>query len=461
MSFRIGLITVLAFGLMSCTNNNGSSPETMSSQDFIEEANAQIKIGDHSTNMAAWIQTNFITQDTTRISSEYSARFSEMVTGYALQSKNYTPENADQKRMLNLMQKVLTVPPPADSEKNSELALLKSELESIYGSGKYCEKEGQCEDLGDLEKVISKSRNPKELLRAWDGWRTVSAPMKDKYKRTVEIGNEGSKDLGFKDLADLWRSKYDMPAADFEKELDRIWSEVKPFYEQLHCYVRGKLNAHYGDKVVKKEGPIPAHLLGNMWAQSWENIADIVGVDSSKSVDITALLKKANYDSKKMVKTAENFFVSLDMPTLPATFYERSLFEKPRDRDVVCHASAWHINMEDDVRIKMCIEINEDNFRTIHHELGHIYYYLAYKDLPPLYQSSANDGFHEALGDTIELSITADYLNKIKLLDRVPASTGEVDQLLRMALTKVAFLPFGLMIDKWRWQVFDGRVPPQ
>ena len=248
-----------------------------------------------------------------------------------------------------------------------------------------------------------------------------------------------------------------------QKLLNKSWidsgGEVKPFYEQLHCFVRGKLNQKYGDKVVSKSEAIPAHLLGNMWAQSWDNLVDVVGLESGESVDITALLKKAGYDSKKMVKTAENFFVSLGMPELPTSFYEQSLFEKPRDREVVCHASAWHMDMKDDVRIKMCIESNEENFRTIHHELGHIYYYLAYKDLPALYQSSANDGFHEALGDTIELSITAKYLKNIGLLSSSGPSTQNANStLLRMALGKVAFLPFGLMIDKWRWQVFDGRT---
>jgi peptidyl-dipeptidase A len=253
-----------------------------------------------------------------------------------------------------------------------------------------------------------------------------------------------------------------MPESAFEKDLDRLWTEVRPFYEQLHCYVRGQLNKKYGDSVVPKTGPIPAHVMGNMWGQSWENISDIVGVDPSKSLDITSLLKRAKYDSKKMTKTAENFFVSLGMPELPKSFYEKSLFTQPRDRDVVCHASAWHVDLKDDVRIKMCIKIDEDNFRTIHHELGHIYYYLAYKDKPILFQGSANDGFHEALGDTVQLSITRKYLQDIKLLSSsAKPKDADIHYLMQMALQKIAFLPFGLMIDKWRWQVFDGRIQPK
>lgn len=455
MLFRLFTIGLLCF-LASC-----KSETTKSTEAFLKEANEKLKKESHSSSVASWVHANFITEDTTMMSSEYNARFSELVTQYAIESKKYTGKTEDDNRMLNLLLKVLTVPAPNNSEKNTQLATLKSELESMYGSGKYCNDSKECKDLGDLEEIISTSRDPQELLNAWKGWRTVSMPMKEKYQKTVELGNEGSRDLGFKNMADLWRSNYDMAPEDFEKDLDRIWSEVKPFYEQLHCFVRGKLNKKYGDNIVKNEGGIPAHLLGNMWAQSWENIGDIVGVDSSQSVDITDLLKKASFDSVKMVKTAENFFVSLGMPQLPETFYKRSLFEKPQDRDVVCHASAWHMDLEEDVRIKMCIKIDEDNFRTIHHELGHIYYYLAYKELPAIYQGSANDGFHEALGDTIELSITANYLKEIALLKSDKVSQDEINHLLRMALTKVAFLPFGLMIDKWRWQVFDGRVTPE
>lgn len=454
---RVVLSSLIVF-LISCEKID----KKVSTKEFLTKANKDLKTETYSASMASWIQANFITDDTTKIASDYNARFSTLATDVALDSKNYRGHSDEEKRMLDLLLRVLTVPAPKDPAKNKELSTLKSELESMYGSGKYCKADGDCKNLGDLEKIIATSRNAQELLEAWDGWHKVAIPMKEKYVRTVQLGNEGAIEIGYKDMADLWRSNYDIAPEEFEKELDRLWEEVKPFYEQLHCFVRSKLNKKYGNDLVNLNEPIPAHLLGNMWAQSWDNLTDIVGIDDSQSLNITPLLKKANYDSKKMVETAENFFVSLDMPELPETFYERSLFEKPRDRDVVCHASAWHIDLEDDVRIKMCIEIDEDNFRTIHHELGHIYYYLAYKDLPTLFQSSANDGFHEALGDTIELSITAQYLENIKLLQGKRNSNDNVNEtLLKMAMGKVAFLPFGLMIDKYRWQVFDGRTTPE
>jgi peptidyl-dipeptidase A len=454
----LALLVALFFVLTACTEKVS---EQLSSKDFLLKADQDLKQESQMASLASWVQSNFITPDTTKLSAEYSARYSKLVTDLALESKNYRGKDKNEKRMLDLMLKVLTVPSPRSPQLNKELSTLKSELESLYGSGQFCDNSGSCQSLEDLESVIGTSRDPEELLKAWEGWRTVAVPMKNKFKRTVELGNQGAQELGFAHMADLWRSNYDMKPEDFEKELDRLWLEVRPFYEQLHCYVRKKLNQKYGDSIVKMDEPIPAHLLGNMWGQSWSKIMDVVAPDQKESVDITQLLKKADYNPKKMVETAENFFVSIGMPRLPKSFYDSSLFEKPKDREVVCHASAWHMDAQDDVRIKMCILIDEESFRTIHHELGHIYYYLAYKDLPILYQGSANDGFHEALGDTIELSITSQYLKEISLLTDSEQQKPEAHEvLLPMALNKVAFLPFGLMIDKWRWQVFDGRTRP-
>ena len=432
--------------------------KTGDSTKFLKKADLQLKEEFHKASVAAWVHANFITPDTTHLVSWADADLSALAMKLSLESKKYKGKNENQKRMLQLLGQTLTLPPPNDPLKNKELSTLKSELESTYGKGKYCKTKNSCQSLKDLEKQIAQSRQPKELLEIWEGWRKISPPMKTKFQRSVELGNLGAKELGYKNLADFWKSKYDMPAEAFEKELDRLWSEVKPFYEQLHCFTRSKLNEKYGS-LVDPEGLIPAHLLGNMWAQSWSNIDDILGIKKS-SIDITKLLKRAKYDSNKMVKTAENFFVSLGMPKLPKSFYEQSLFEKPRDREVVCHASAWHVDSKEDVRIKMCMEPKEVDFRVIHHELGHIYYYLAYKDLPIIYQESANDGFHEALGDTIELSITGKYLRKIHLLKGDKSKTN-VHSLLKLALRKVAFLPFGLMVDKYRWQVFDGRTQPE
>ncbi|NDG84671.1 MAG: peptidase M2 family protein [Proteobacteria bacterium] len=429
---------------------------------FLKKVEADLLRETEHEQRTEWVQQNFITEDTTRLTADANATLNELSTRYAKESKSHKGANADEKRKLYLLLNGLTIPSPKDPKKNAEMTRLISELESAYGSGKYCDATGRCRDLQELEEVIKSSRDPKELLDAWNGWHSIAKPMKAKYERIVELGNQGARELGFHDLSDVWMAKYDMSSAQYGKMIDRLWGEVKPLYEQLHCYIRSQLNKKYGDSIVAKEGPIPAHLLGNMWAQQWPNIHDLTDIESADSVDITKLLVAAKYDARKMVETGEGFYTSLGLPKLPKTFYERSLFEKPRDREVVCHASAWDIDSKDDVRIKMCIKPDEDSFRTIHHELGHIYYYLMYKDLPPLYQSGANDGFHEGLGDAIQLSLTNDYLKKINLLSSgKKSSTGpDIDYLFRMALEKVAFLPFGLLVDKWRWQVFSGQTKP-
>jgi peptidyl-dipeptidase A len=300
------------------------------------------------------------------------------------------------------------------------------------------------------------------LKRALIGWHAVGAPMRQRYARMVELGNQGSKELGYADVGALWRSNYDMPPDAFAKELDRLWEQLRPLYLSLHAYVRGQLAKKYGKDVVPPNGPIPAHLLGNIWAQEWNNVYDLM--DSPKpaqSFDLTKILQERKTDPKGMVKYGENFFLSLGFPPLPQTFWERSLFTKPADRDVVCHASAWDVDSKDDLRVKMCIQITEEDFRTIHHELGHNFYQRAYNTQPPLFQNSANDGFHEAVGDTIALSVTPEYVKKIGLIETVPPASGDTDYLLQQALEKVAFLPFGLVIDKWRWQVFSGQVKPE
>jgi peptidyl-dipeptidase A len=254
-----------------------------------------------------------------------------------------------------------------------------------------------------------------------------------------------------------------MTPDQFAAETDRLWGQLKPLYEQLHCYVRGRLGKLYGKEKVPQTGPIPAHLLGNMWAQEWGNIYPLVEpYQGQGKLDVDAALKAKGYDPIKMVKLGESFFTSLGLDPLPATFWERSMFTKPADREVVCHASAWDVTYDDDLRIKMCIRTTEEDLITIHHELGHDYYFHAYYKLPVLYQSGANDGFHEAIGDALALSVTPSYLKKIGLLQSVPSNPKElINVQMKDALDKIAFLPFGLMVDRWRWQVFSGKATPQ
>jgi peptidyl-dipeptidase A len=411
-----------------------------------------------------WVQENFITYDTQILSAAANEALLAAGVDYAEKAARFDNVQlpADLRRQMDLLKRGLVLAPPSDPAKTAELSRLVASLDAQYGSGKVCPPGGgECKTLPDLEELMRVSRDPKALLDAWVGWHSVAPPMRADYVRLVEIANEGARDLGYKDTGAFWRAKYDMAPDAFAAEVDRLWGQVKPLYDSLHCYVRARLNKKYGEAVVPLGKPIPAHLLGNMWSQSWVNIYDLVAPpNADPGYDLTKALEAKKVDSVQMAKYAESFFVSLGFAPLPATFWERSLLSQPRDRDVVCHASAWDIDYKDDLRVKACLRTNDVDFRTIHHEEGHLFYQRAYNQLPFLYQDSANDGFHEAVGDTIALSITPDYLKQVGLITQVPDPSKDLGILMNRALDKVAFLPFGLLIDKWRWQVFSGETSP-
>jgi peptidyl-dipeptidase A len=452
-------------GALAASPASAQGPPTADdARKLIDKASAEMLDLAIEAGRAQWVQSNFITYDTEILAAQRNEAALTRSVEYAKEAARFdnVQLSEDLRRQIDLIKRSLTLPAPSDPQKTGELTRLAASLEGQYGSGKYCPPGGgECKDLGELENVMARSRDPKELLDAWTGWHSIAPPMRADYVRLVEIANEGARELGYKDTGALWRAKYDMPPDDFAKELDRLWTQVQPLYNSLHCYVRARLNQQYGDQAVPLGKPIPAHLLGNMWAQSWDNVFDLVAPpQADPGYDLTKILEERKTDARQMVKYGESFFLSLGFAPLPDTFWERSLFTKPRDRDVVCHASAWSIDYKDDLRIKMCIEPKAEDFATIHHELGHNFYQRAYDQQPFLYQDSANDGFHEAVGDTIALSITPEYLKKIGLIEQVPDPSKDLGLLMRMALDKVAFLPFGLLIDQWRWKVFSGEISP-
>ncbi len=370
------------------------------------------------------------------------------------------------RRQLQLV-KIAGQPAPDDPTQAAALAATAAEMSSVYGKGKLCPpgvKDGdQCKDLDALSKILQTSRDPAAQLAAWKGWHDlVGRGERDLFTKYVGLANAGARAIGFSDVATLWKSGYDMPPDDFEAETDRLYSQMKPLYEQLHCYTRRKLNGLYGDRVVPKSGPIPAHLLGNMWAQSWGYLyPELQPYPGETAIDVTPTLAKPAYDAKKMVQLGEAFYTSLGYPKLPATFWQRSMLTKPAGKEVVCHASSWDVQYNDDLRIKMCINKNEEDLDTIHHELGHSYYFAAYYKMPILFQNAANDGFHEAIGDTVVLSMTPGYLRTKGLLDTVVKSDKvTLNRQMATALEKIAFMPFALLVDKWRWDVFSGKVKP-
>lgn len=414
---------------------------------------------------AQWVQSTFITDDTEAIAADYNQRLITELTLLATDVKRFDglemPPVLARKFLLLKLQ-LFSLEDPKERE---EFAQLASSLEGDYGKGKYCPKVGKfggtCLSIGDIEKVFATSHDPEELKEVWVGWHAIGAPMRTKYSRYMELQNQGARELGFKDMGAQWRSNYDMTPEQFSIETERLWNQVRPLYESLHTYVRNQLVKQYGPQAADANGMIRADLLGNPWAQEWGNIYPLVAPAGSKGsgYDLTELLKQKKVDELGMVRYGEGFFKSLGFEPLPATFWERSQFMKPRDRDVVCHASAWDIDFQDDLRLKMCILIRDEDFVTVHHELGHNFYQHAYKDQPFLFKNGANDGFHEAIGDTIALSITPEYLKQVGLIEEVPDS-DDTALLLRQAMDKVAFLPFGLLIDQWRWKVFAGEIKP-
>ena len=436
-----------------------------SAVNFVAQSEQQLsELGQEAERMA-WVYSNFITEDTEKLAASANKKFTAKQVELAIEAAAYNDVadvDEDTRRKLDILRSGIVIPAPSDAAKTAEQSEIGAKMGGMYGKGEYCYADGECLDLGRLSDIMAESRDSDALLEAWDGWRKVSVPMKDLYARQVELANEGATELGFADLGTMWRSAYDMPPEEFPGELDRLWGEVKPLYEALHCHVRAKLGEQYGTDLVPQDGPIPAHLLGNMWAQDWSNIYPMVAPpETGASYDLSAILKEKDFNAISMVETGEAFFSSLGFEELPDTFWERSLFVKPQDRDVVCHASAWDVDEKDDLRIKMCIKVNAEDFNTIHHELGHNYYQRAYNQESYLYRTSANDGFHEAVGDTIALSITPEYLQKIGLIENVPDASGDLALLMKRALEGIAFLPFGLMVDQWRWQVFAGEAGPE
>jgi peptidyl-dipeptidase A len=467
----LALFFLLSVGLalMSCTDN----PNALSSsglpkdeaEKFLADAEKRLLDLNIKAGRADWVKSTFITDDTELLAAEANENLIAATTELAEQSRKYEKLDLspEAKRKLKLLKLSLTLPAPKDPAERSELTKITASMEGEYGKGKYCPDgdKGKCLSLPDLEDIINNSRDPEELKKAWVGWHQIAIPIRKEYVRFVELSNKGAKEMGFKDTGAMWRSKYDMEPDAFAAEMERLWQQVKPLYDSLYTYTRRKLSEKYGKDVVSEDKPIPAHLLGNMWAQQWGNIYPILApTNADRGYDLTQILKARNTDAKQMVRYGESFFTSLGFDALPSTFWERSLFLKPADREVVCHASAWDIDYEKDVRLKMCIQINEEDFSTVHHELGHNFYQMAYAGKPFLFRESANDAFHEAIGDTVALSVTPPYLKQLGLIDKVPDQTADIGFLLNRALDKVAFLPFGYLVDQWRWKVFSGEVGP-
>ncbi|MBL8549308.1 MAG: M2 family metallopeptidase [Hyphomonadaceae bacterium] len=454
---------IAACATTSAPPSAAPAPTAQEAQAFVEAAERELATQGEFEAHTAWVYATYINHDTEWLQQRADAAGTEMRVRLASGAARFADVEmpAEVRRKLNLLRLALTLPAPGRPGAADELAQITTRLSSTYSTGRISVG-GREYRLDELESLLRTERNPARIAEIWTKWHAIATPMRNDYPRLVEIANEGARELGYPNLADYWLSNYDMPPQEMSREVDRLWGQMQPFYEQLHCYVRGKLNARYGDAVQPATGPIRADLLGNMWAQEWGNISDIVGPPSRRTYDLSRTLQARNTTAVQLTEIGERFYTSLGLAELPDTFWERSQLVHPRDRDVVCHASAWDLDSKDDLRIKMCINIDADNFQTVHHELGHNYYQRAYKNQPTLFQGGAHDGFHEAIGDFAALNATPEYLVRIGMLRQAQLPSADADNalLMRQALDKIAFLPFALSMEQWRWGVFRGEITP-
>jgi peptidyl-dipeptidase A len=440
-----------------------AAPTARDAEDFIAKVEADLVVEDEYASRVNWIAATFITDDTKWLSAKVSAERGTLAVARAKQAAGFDRVTVDPvtRRKLEILKKALSLPAPDRPGASEEMAKIKVDLKTIYSTGKVTY-QGKLLTLDDVVDLMRSSRDPAELKALWEGWHAIARPMRNDYRRLVGLANEGARELGYADTGVLWRSWYDMPPDEFAQTVERLWTQLEPLYKNLQCYARTRLNEKYGDTVQPRTGAIRADLLGDMWAQSWGNIYDLLAPKNADlGYDLTPSLVKQNYDAVKLARTAENFYTSIGFTPLPETFWSRSMLVRPRDREVDCHASAWDIDEKNDVRVKACFRVNADDFFTAHHELGHNFYQRAYQDQATLFKYGANDGFHEAVGDFAGLNaLTPNYLKQLGLIDKVPGPEADIPYLLRMALDKVAFLPFAVIVDKWRWQVFAGETTP-
>jgi peptidyl-dipeptidase A len=470
MNARV-LSLALAVAVAGCGSkgeqDDGAAPGVTQAREFVQRAEQELADSSLYEAKVAWVNATYITEDTDWLSARAAAQGAELsvrLAGEAARFDSLANLPFDTRRKLGWMKRDIELPAPSTEGAAGELATIATRLKSTYSRGTGT-LDGEVKPGVELEALMGTERDPERLKEMWTSWHAVGAPMRSDYARFVAVANDGARELGFSDLGAMWRSNYDMSPAQFAALTDSLWGEVKPLYDQLHCYTRRKLHEKYGEAVQPATGPIRADLLGNMWAQQWDSIYDVVAPPGTQGIgyDLDELLVAKGYDALKIVKTGEAFFTSLGFAPLPQSFWTRSMFTRPRDREVVCHASAWDLDSKDDLRLKMCTLVNARDFVTVHHELGHNFYQRAYNRQPYLYQGSANDGFHEAIGDLIALSVTPEYLVQLGLLDaaQVPDASSDIGLLLRQALEKVPGLPWTVLVDKWRWGVFDGSISPR
>ncbi|KAG9343794.1 hypothetical protein JZ751_013175 [Albula glossodonta] len=444
--------------------------DEVQAKEFLADFNSSAEEVWNAYIEASWTYESNISEHNKQAMLEKKLEMSNHTLTYGLKAREFDPtdfQDQSLKRMLSKMRDIHSAGLP-----EQELRMyndLVATMETKYSVAEVCRANGTCHSLDpDLNKIMAESRDYMELLFAWQGWRNASGrTIRQDYVRYIQLANKAARLNGHSDNGASWRSVYETPT--FEQDLERLWRELEPLYLNLHAYVRRALYKKYGAKHVNLRGPIPAHLLGNMWAQAWSNIYDLLApYPNATQVDATPAMVAKGWDAQKMFEESEHFFTSLGLKPMPPEFWNKSMLEKPTDgRKVVCHASAWDFNNRKDFRcgttdlqIKQCTVVNMYDLVTVHHEMGHVQYFLQYKDQPVSFRDGANPGFHEAIGDVLALSVsTPKHLHSIGLLDKVETNPeSDINYLMKIALDKICFLPFGYLMDQWRWKVFDGRI---
>ncbi|CAH2267102.1 jg8363 [Pararge aegeria aegeria] len=312
----------------------------------------------------------------------------------------------------------------------------------------------------DLQFIMSHSRDWDELQHVWTEWRrNTGRRIRDLYEQLVDLTNQAARLNNFTDASAYWMFPYE--TLSLRQEVEEVWEQVKPLYDLLHAYVRRRLREAYGPERISRSAPIPAHILGDMWGQSWSSIVPFtLPYPGNKLVDVTPEMVRQGYTPQTIFQLAEEFFVSMNMSAMPPDFWALSLVEQPASRQIHCQPSAWDFCNGHDYRIKMCTHPDMKDLITAHHEMAHIEYFLAYKNQPKVFRDGANPGFHEAIGETIALSVSSPrHLQTLGLIQKsVDDTAHDINYLYTQAMDKVAFLPFALVMDRWRWDVFTGDV---
>jgi len=474
------LMIVATLRTAFCVNPDQDQDGEVEARNFMDFLNRESAVWANRATLAEWDYesnlSNSTLQKKLKIAVEYAA-FQKDQWREVIKYPWQTFQDPLLRRQFKKYSILGTAALPED--KRSRLDEVVAEMQKIYGTMKLYQwrhprstiqkdKEPTIQLEPDLKHILATNTNEScKLQYYWEGWHgSVGRKVKPLFEEYVNLTNEAAKLNNFSDNAAMWIEDFEMD--NFEDVIQKLYLQIRPLYQQLHAYVRRRLSPFHNTnqvELIQKNGPLPAHILGNMWAQQWDGVYQMtVPYPGKVSVDVTPTMKAKNYTVLKMFKLSEEFFTSLNLSAMTDTFWKKSIIEKLEDREMICHASAWDFHDGEDFRIKMCTNVNLDDLKTVHHEMGHIQYFQQYKNQPHIFREGANSGFHEAVGDTLALSVsTAEHLMKIGLLDPetyVEDRETDINSLYFMALDKVAFLPFAYVLDLWRWEVFRGNITP-